>query len=149
MVTNLYDFFPLNSCDLKQQDFNPYLKLTVKRYIIMYINKCKIIMYLYENGIMATQTLLTSETVSITDFRKHPAEYFGDTPVAVLSNNKPKGYVIGAEMFEQLMALAERAAPGVKAQFNPTAKRLTDIAARGAELLTGATDEELGDFTEA
>lgn len=98
---------------------------------------------------MATQTLMTSETVSITDFRKHPAEYFGDRPVAVLSNNKPKGYVIGVEMFEQLMALAERAAPGVKAQFTPSAERLAEIAARGADLLEAATDEELGDFKEA
>ncbi|TNE95044.1 MAG: type I toxin-antitoxin system antitoxin YafN [Gammaproteobacteria bacterium] len=97
---------------------------------------------------MATQTLLTDETVSMTDFRKHPAEYFGDKPVAVLSNNKPTGYVIGAALFEQLMALLEQAAPEVRAQFNPSASRLAAIAARGAELLAHASDEQLGEFTE-
>lgn len=98
---------------------------------------------------MGTQTILTNETVSISELRRHPGDFFGDTPVAVLSNNRTKGYVVGVELFERLLALAESAAPGVKAQFNPSADRLAAIAARGAELLAAATEDELGDFKEA
>jgi antitoxin YafN len=99
---------------------------------------------------MATYTVLTDQTVSITDLRKHPARYFKDTPVVVLSNNKPAGYLLSADLFERLMGLLEQQeeARAVTARFRPSALRLKAIAAKGGRLLQEATDEQLGAFSE-
>lgn len=97
---------------------------------------------------MTTQAILAEKVVSITDYRKNPSQYFLEEPVAVLSNNKPAGYVLGPELFEYLMKLLETQAKQAKTQFRPTSARLQAIAHLGNELLANATEEDLGDFEE-
>ncbi|KMQ76085.1 type II toxin-antitoxin system Phd/YefM family antitoxin [Marinobacter subterrani] len=48
---------------------------------------------------------LAEKSVSISALRNNPAQHFGDQPIAVLSHNKPAGYVLGAELFEEMMKL--------------------------------------------
>lgn len=38
--------------------------------------------------------ILAEKSVNITELRKNPAKYFIDQPVAVLSNNRPAGYLL-------------------------------------------------------
>ncbi|MBE0508584.1 MAG: type I toxin-antitoxin system antitoxin YafN [Marinospirillum sp.] len=88
--------------------------------------------------------ILAEKSVSLTDLRKNPAQYFIDEPVAVLSNNKPAGYMVSAAVFEQLLKAAEQ--QGVqtfRARFRPEATRLKEIAEQGASLLKSASDEDL------
>ncbi len=47
--------------------------------------------------------ILAEKSVNITELRKNPAKYFIDQPVAVLSNNRPAGYLLSASAFEALM----------------------------------------------
>lgn len=96
------------------------------------------------------QRILAEHTVSITELRKNPAQYFTDEPVVVLSNNKPAGYMISAKLFEAMVDMIEKqqAANQVTAHFRPTAEQLRAIAQQGNTLLSQATDEELGEFTE-
>ncbi|HAZ8183313.1 antitoxin of toxin-antitoxin stability system, partial [Escherichia coli] len=44
--------------------------------------------------------ILAEKSVNITELRKNPAKYFIDQPVAVLSNNRPAGYLLSASAFE-------------------------------------------------
>ncbi len=99
---------------------------------------------------MAVQKLLAEETVSVSEFRKHPSDYFTDHPVAVISRNKPAGYVIGAELFESMMALIEQIqeARQVTSEFRPAAARLREIAAKSAALLKEAGEDDLDKFSE-
>lgn len=99
---------------------------------------------------MSTQAIFAEQTVSITELRKNPAQYFADEPVAVLSNNKPAGYMVSTAVFEMLVKAMEQQqrTAGFKAGFRPTAARLDAIAARGNELLQDATDADLGEFSE-
>lgn len=46
--------------------------------------------------------ILAEKSVNITELRKNPAKYFIDQPVAVLSNNRPAGYLLSASAFEAL-----------------------------------------------
>ncbi|NRB39250.1 MAG: type I toxin-antitoxin system antitoxin YafN [Pseudomonadales bacterium] len=95
---------------------------------------------------MATQSILAEKTVSITELRKDPSQYFQSEPVAVLSNNKPKGYMLGADLFEQLMKLAESAQPSIKSQFRPNRKRIQTLAANNAQAILAMPEEDIGDF---
>jgi antitoxin YafN len=99
---------------------------------------------------MSTHTILAEKTVSISDLRKNPAQYFADEPVAVLSNNKPAGYMVSTAVFETLVKAleAQQSLAGFQAGFRPSAARLCAIAARGNERLRLATDEELAEFSE-
>ena len=97
---------------------------------------------------MPIQAILAEKTVSISDFRKEPSKYFTDEPIAVLSNNKTAGYVLSPEAFQAMVALLEKSYPELKAQFRPSKARLETIAAKGAELLENATNEDLEDFSE-
>jgi Phd_YefM. len=47
--------------------------------------------------------ILAEQTVSVTELRKNPAQYFIDEPVVVLSKNKPVGYMISAKLFENIV----------------------------------------------
>lgn len=97
---------------------------------------------------MSTQSILAEKTVSVTELRKHPTQYFLEEPVAVLSNNKIAGYMIGRELFEKMVRLLDAQSGSVTSTFRPASARMEAINHLGAELLLAATDDELGDFEE-
>lgn len=99
---------------------------------------------------MSTQTILAEKTVSVTEMRKNPTQYFTTEPVAVLAHNRPAGYMVSTELFETFVKALEsqQGAKGFQANFRPSAARLDEIARNGNELIRTATDEDLGDFTE-
>lgn len=88
--------------------------------------------------------ILAEHTVSITELRKNPAQYFIDEPVVVLSKNKPVGYMINAELFEAMVNMLEKqsASNPVIASIRPVAKQLLTIAQQNA------TNNELSVLTE-
>jgi antitoxin YafN len=98
---------------------------------------------------MATQQVLTERTISISEFRKNPGKVFEEEhPVAVLSNNKPAGYVVSTTVYEQMVTLIERYAPGQAATFRPGKARLQSIADQCAQWLENADAEALNTFHE-
>lgn len=99
---------------------------------------------------MTTQTILAGKTVSVTEMRKNPTQYFTDEPVAVLAHNRPAGYMVSTELFEKMVHALEsqQHSSNFQASFRPSATRLNEIAAHGNALLETATDEELGEFSE-
>lgn len=115
--------------------------LFLTAYNIVYEIKCL-------EGVMATQAILAEKTVSISDFRKEPSKYFTDEPIAVLSNNKTAGYVLSPEAFQAMVSLLENISPETKAKFRPSKARLESIAQKGAEILSQASEADLGDFAE-
>ncbi len=95
---------------------------------------------------MNTHHIYAEQTVSITELRKNPAQFFRDEPVAVLSNNKPAGYMLSAELYERLIHLLEENANVTDATFRPSRARMEAIAKHGEALLLSATNEDLGTF---
>jgi len=69
-----------------------------------------------------------------------------DEPVAVLSNNKTAGYMISAELYEQMIRLIE--SQSSESCFRPSSARLAKIFQLGSELLLKASSDELDDFQE-
>lgn len=57
-------------------------------------------------------TILSDHSISMSDFKKNPARIVreaGESPVAVLSHNKPAFYMVSPELFEALVEeLADR-----------------------------------------
>lgn len=96
------------------------------------------------------QRILAEHSVSITELRKNPAQYFTDEPIAVLSNNKPTGYTLSAKLFEALVDMLEKQQieNQFTAQFRPSTEQLRAIAQHGQALLEQATDDDLGSFIE-
>ncbi|MFP1780312.1 type I toxin-antitoxin system antitoxin YafN [Lonsdalea quercina] len=96
------------------------------------------------------ERILAEKSINITELRKNPAKYFIDEPVAVLSNNRPAGYMVSARVFEELIDLLEEKQGRVHttARFRPSAERLSGIADSGQKLLQNASDKELTEFTE-
>jgi antitoxin YafN len=97
---------------------------------------------------MRTYPILAEQTVSITELRKNPSQYFIEEPVAVLANNKPAGYMVSAEVYEQMVNIIEQASPSIASKFRPSKARMEEITRKGMELLENATDEDLADFQE-
>ena len=99
---------------------------------------------------MNIQTIMAEETVSISDFRKNPKGYFTDHAIGVLSNNRPAGYVIGAEAYEALVAIITQTQANsfFEGSFKPTAKRMKEITQQGMQLLADASEEDLEKFSE-
>lgn len=96
------------------------------------------------------ERILAEKSINITELRKNPAKYFIDEPVAVLSNNRPAGYMVSAKVFEELIdLLGEKLnATHSAAKFRPNSSRLDEIAQKGHELLANASDKDLNEFTE-
>lgn len=98
---------------------------------------------------MGIQPLYAEETISITKLRTQLAKVLKrERPVAILSHNETAGYIVNAAVFARLVELAESAAPGVSAEFRPSAARLREITSRSAAVLLDSTDEELAEFDE-
>lgn len=96
------------------------------------------------------QRILAEKSVNITELRKNPAKYFIDQPVAVLSNNRPAGYLLSASAFEALMDIlsGQKEGKALQAHFRPTSERLSEITRYADEWLRDASDEDLTDFKE-
>ncbi|ANE77530.1 type I toxin-antitoxin system antitoxin YafN [Dickeya solani] len=96
------------------------------------------------------ERILAEKSINITELRKNPAKYFIDEPVAVLSNNRPAGYMVSAKVFEELIDLLEAKQETVHtvARFRPTAERLRALADSGQKLLNDASGKDLTEFTE-
>ena len=56
---------------------------------------------------MASHAILAEKAVSVSEARKNLSQYFTDEPVAVLSNNKPAGYMLSAELYEKMLRIIE------------------------------------------
>jgi antitoxin YafN len=100
--------------------------------------------------VMATHAIMAEKSVSISALRNNPAQYFTDQPIAVLSHNKPTGYVIGADLFEQMMKVIENQteARSFKARFRPSTARLQELRERGGETLLNSTPDDMEDYVE-
>jgi len=97
---------------------------------------------------MTTHSILAEQTVSITELRKNPSQFFKAEPVAVLSNNKTVGYMISASLYEQMVQIMEQSSTSATAQFRPSKARMEAITGRGLALLQEASKEDLIDFKE-
>lgn len=106
-----------------------------------------------DTPIPATHKILADETVSVSELKKSPSQYFTDHAIAVLSNNRTTGYVLGAAAYEALVSVLQQCQnvatfPG---EFQPTAERMKTITAKGMALLAEASGddlEQLGAFSE-
>lgn len=96
------------------------------------------------------ERILAEKSINITELRKNPARYFIDEPVAVLSNNRPAGYMVSARLFEELIDLLEekQGRSHSAARFRPTAERLRTIAEDGQRVLQNLNDKDLTEFKE-
>jgi len=99
---------------------------------------------------MNTQRILAEETVSVTEMRKHPADYFTDHPIAVLSNNQTAGYMVGKELFESMISMIRQLNPSetFTAKFQPTATQLREISRGSAAYLSNEKIKDPGKFVE-
>ena len=98
---------------------------------------------------MNTYQIYADKTVSITEARKNINGCFIDEPVAVLSNNKPTGYMISADLFEQIVNALNHGSNETKlSSFRPSKDRYNEIINRGMEALKNCDVKDLEDFTE-
>lgn len=47
---------------------------------------------------------LVDQEISISEFRRSPTKHFGNSPVAVLSRGRPRGYLLSVDHFEVMLA---------------------------------------------
>lgn len=110
-----------------------------------------LIMILYKVSamVMGMHSILAERSVSITELRKNPGQYFLEEPVAVLSNNRPTGYMIGQELFQELMKLVEQVEGKrtVTGRFRMSTDDLREIGRRGTDLLAYASPEEMEEYS--
>ena len=93
--------------------------------------------------------ILVEKSVSITELRKNPALYLTGEPVAVLSNNRPAGYMMSPVVFEAIMdaLLQQEKGKEIAGKFRPSAAQLGIIAQRGNDLIANASEEQLSEFS--
>ena len=87
---------------------------------------------------MASHAILAEKAVSVSEARKNLSQYFTDEPVAVLSNNKPAGYMLSAELYEKMLRIIEASGAVEQGLFRPAAARLKEISRVSEELLLNA-----------
>ena len=99
---------------------------------------------------MTTQRILAEEFVSVSEMRKHPADYFTDHPIAVMNKNQTAGYMVGKELFETMVDIIKQLQPQetFTAKFQPSITQLKAATKGSSEFLATAKEEELGDFIE-
>ncbi len=99
---------------------------------------------------MKTHRILAEEFVSVSEMRKHPADYFTDHPIAVMNKNQTAGYMVGKELFESMVDLIKQLQPQetFSAKFQPSISQLRAATKGSSEFLATAGDDELGDFVE-
>lgn len=75
--------------------------------------------------------------IDVRDLTPNPMQYFREEPIAVHSDGSVLGYVIGVELFEQMMKTIGdfEEARAIRSQFRPSAERLREICQRSAEAL--------------
>ena len=112
----------------------------------IYCTRVYLVKYVFSGDIaMRTHTILANESVSMTDLRNNLKDYFTDHAIAVLSNNKPAGYVIGASAYEAMVNLLMQAqqTETFDASFVPASERLKAITRKGMEMIEDASSKEL------
>lgn len=97
---------------------------------------------------MASHDILAEKTVSVSEARKNLSQYFIDEPVAVLSNNKPTGYMLSVELYEKMLRIIEASGAAEQGLFRPGAARLKEISRINEELLLKADANKLTEFSE-
>lgn len=99
---------------------------------------------------MSIRPIFANETVSVSELRKKPQEYFTDHAISVISNNRPIGYVIGAEAYENLVSILRQSLQvnAFEGRFRPTAARLREIVESSEKHLEDASGKLLGPFSE-
>lgn len=97
---------------------------------------------------MASYAILAEKAVSVSEARKNLSQYFTDEPVAVLSNNKPAGYMLSAELYEKMLRIIEASGAVEQGLFRPTALRLKEISRVSEQLLLNAEIAKLSEFSE-
>jgi len=97
---------------------------------------------------MASHAILAEKAVSVSEARKNLSQYFTDEPVAVLSNNKPAGYMLSAELYEKMLRIIEASGAVEQGLFRPAAARLKEISRVSEELLLNADAAKLSEFSE-
>ena len=99
---------------------------------------------------MKKKFVWTRESISISEFRKNPNDYFTGHAIAVTSNNRKIGYAIGADTYEQMLsALSQPEQTSFfEGKFRPSAERLQQIARDGAKALEGLTKDDSHKYSE-
>ncbi|MEE2025255.1 type I toxin-antitoxin system antitoxin YafN [Alkalimonas mucilaginosa] len=97
---------------------------------------------------MSSHAILAEKAVSVSEARKNLSQYFIDEPVAVLSNNKPTGYILSAELYEKMLRIIEASGAAEQGLFRPAAARLKEISRLSEQLLLEADAAKLREFTE-
>ncbi len=97
---------------------------------------------------MSSHAILAEKAVSVSEARKNLSQYFIDEPVAVLSNNKPTGYMLSAELYEKMLRIIEASSAAEQGLFRPAAARLKEISRLSEQLLLEADAAKLREFTE-
>lgn len=97
---------------------------------------------------MASHAILAEKAVSVSEARKNLSQYFIDEPVAVLSNNKPTGYMLSAELYEKMLRIIEASGAVEPGLFRPAAARLQEISRVCEQLLIEADVTKLSEFNE-
>lgn len=97
---------------------------------------------------MASHAIWAEKAVSVMEARKNLSQYFTDEPVAVLSNNKPAGYMLIAELYEKMLWIVEASDVVEQGLFSPAAARLKEISRVSDLLLLNADAAKLNEFSE-
>jgi len=99
---------------------------------------------------MPINKILAEDTVSVSELRKNPGDYFLDRPVAAMKSNQAIGYMVGADLFEKMVQIIEQSQQekSILGKFRPTTVQLKKITKASAQFLQNASDEDLGQFIE-